>query len=185
MLEAIQNVDQQILDFIQNNMRSEWLDKIMVFFSFLGNGGLIWIVLAVLLLGFRKYRKTGLTMGFALLIGLFVGNLILKNLVARARPCDVQPIVDMLIARPSDYSFPSGHTLSSFECAIVLFCNKKSWGVPALILASLIAFSRMYLYVHYPTDILSGLLIGIGSAVLAMALWKSKSLQTVEERFCR
>lgn len=185
MLDVIQNWDQQVLEFIQANLRSDWLDPIMVFLSFLGNGGLLWIVIAVLLLGFRKHRKTGLTMGFALLLGLFFGNLIIKNVVARPRPCDVKPIMDMLIPRPSEYSFPSGHTLSAFECAFVLFFYKKSWGIPALCLASVIAFSRLYLYVHFPTDILAGILVGLGTALLAMTLWKIPALQKVEDRLCR
>ena len=96
-----------------------------------------------------------------MLIGLIIGNLLLKNLIARERPCWIDSEISMLIAIPKDYSFPSGHTLSSTISAVVLMRERKYFGIPAIILAILIAFSRMYLFVHFPTDILGGMLLGI------------------------
>ena len=132
--------------------------------------GIIWIIIAVILLIFRKTRKAGFMMGLALIMGLVVGNLTLKPLIARIRPYDVNPDVVLLINKLHDYSFPSGHTLASFEGAGVLMLTyRKKLGYPALVLAIIIAFSRMYLYVHYPTDVLAGLILGL---VFAFASYK-------------
>lgn len=141
-------------------LRSPALDALMVTFTKLGNGGLVWCALAVALLLFPKTRKTGLAVALALGIEVLFCNGLLKPLVARARPCEMSP-VSLLIARPTDYSFPSGHTGASFAAmSALLFSGNRLW-LPALALAAVIAFSRMYLYVHYPTDVLAGALLGI------------------------
>ena len=106
-------------------------------------------------------------MALALVLGLLIGNLTLKPLIARIRPYDANPDVTLLIDRLSDYSFPSGHTLASFEAAAVLLLQYRAKAIPALVLALLIAFSRLYLYVHYPTDVLAGALLGVAFAFLA------------------
>ena len=109
-----------------------------------------------------KMRKTGAVMTAALIIDLLLCNVILKNLVARTRPYDVNTGVQLLVSRLHDYSFPSGHTAASFTAVVALsFAGEKRAGKAALVLACLIAFSRMYLYVHYPTDVLGGVLVGI------------------------
>ena len=126
----------------------------------LGNGGIIWILTALILIATKKYRVTGIAVLAALLLNLLIGNIILKPLIARVRPCDINTAVQLLIPRPTDYSFPSGHTLSSFAAATVIFLRDKRFGIAALILASLIAFSRLYLYVHYLSDVLGGIVIG-------------------------
>ena len=118
-------------------------------------------MLSVLLLLFPKTRKAGLASGIALLFMLVTGNMILKPLVARLRPFAVNTAVELLIPPPTDFSFPSGHTYASFASASAIFRNSRRIGIPALILASLIAFSRLYLYVHYPTDVLFGILLVI------------------------
>ena len=127
----------------------------------LGNGGMIWIALAIVLLITRRYRWAGVAMLLALALDVVVSNMILKPLVARIRPCDVNTTVQLLIARPTDYSFPSGHTAASFAATFALYFSRKKLWIPALVLAVLISFSRLYLYVHYPTDILAGAMIGI------------------------
>jgi undecaprenyl-diphosphatase len=126
----------------------------------LGNTGIFWILLAVVFLCFRKTRKIGITMGIALIFGLIFGNLLLKPLTARIRPYDFDPSIVLLIPPEHEFSFPSGHTLASFEGAVSVFLYRKKWGIPALILAALIAFSRLYLMVHYPIDIIVGLILG-------------------------
>lgn len=150
----------QILDLIQN-MRTPVGDMVMMGISALGNAGAVWILLAAVLLAIPGKRRTGFILAAALLADLILCNGILKNVFARPRPCDVNTAVQMLIARPSGFSFPSGHTAASFASAAALWCagERKLWP-PALILACLIAFSRMYLYVHYPTDILGGVVFG-------------------------
>ena len=154
-------IEFRILDFLQG-MRTPVSDAVMCFITKLGNAGMIWIVLAVILLLIPKTRKTGIVMMAALCIDLVVCNGILKNLFARIRPCDVNTQIQLLIARPDDFSFPSGHTAASFAAVAALYFSgeRKLWK-PALVLVCLIAFSRLYLYVHYSTDILGGILVGI------------------------
>lgn len=165
MLDAIQNMDFAVLDAIQS-IRSGVLDAIMEFITHLGDGGFIWIALALLMLFVKKYRPCGAAAAMGLLMGLVIGNGILKNLIARERPCWINEAVQLLIESPHDFSFPSGHTLSGFVVAIVIFRHDKRFGVPALVLAALIAFSRLYLYVHFPTDVIAAIVLAI---ILAIA----------------
>lgn len=155
------NFDWTILQWIQENLRCTALDFLMPKITMLGNSGMIWIAIALVMLCTKKYRKHGIILLVGLLIGLLVGNVCLKNLVARARPCWIDPGVPLLIGNPTDYSFPSGHTLSSVIAATILYDTDKRFGIPAIILAVLIAFSRLYLYVHFPTDVLAAALLGV------------------------
>ena len=123
--------------------------------------GILFILLGALFLIFRQTRRCGLFLLLALLVGLLICNITLKPLIARIRPYDLKQGIDLLIEAPTDFSFPSGHTNASFVFATVIFCTNKKWGVGAFILAALIAFSRLYLYVHYPTDVLAGIVCGI------------------------
>ena len=160
-MPTITDIDFKILDLIQNHFSCSFLNFLMPKITFLGNWGLIWIIIAIIMLFFVKYRKTGIMVGIGLLQGAVVGNVILKNLIARERPCWINEMVHILISVPQDYSFPSGHTLSSFISATIIMHTDKQMGIAAYMLASMIAFSRLYLYVHFPTDILAGILIGI------------------------
>lgn len=166
-----ENFDLPILEWIAANLRSAFMDTFMPLITLLGDAGIFWIAVAVVLLFIPKYRKVGLSMGAALILGLLVCNVTLKPLVGRIRPYDYQLIhfqktIELLIETPHDFSFPSGHTIASFEAATVLMIHNKKMGIPAMILAVLIAFSRMYLYVHYPTDVLCSVVLGIGFAFL-------------------
>lgn len=163
--------DLPILDWIQETMQCAFLDKTMPIVTLFGDGGVFWIGIAVLLLFFAKYRKTGFSMGMALVLGLVVCNITLKPLVARIRPYDFQlqefgREISLLISAQHDFSFPSGHTIASFEACTVLLLHDKRMGIPATVLAILIAFSRLYLYVHYPTDVLVSLVLGIAFGLL-------------------
>ena len=167
-----QQFDLPILDWIAEHLWCPFLDGVMPFVTHLGDGGILWIALAVILLCFPKYRKTGFAMSAALLMGLLICNLWLKPWIGRLRPFDYQlqcynRLIPLLIEAPTDYSFPSGHTIASFEAATVLLIRHKKWGIMAMVLAVLIAFSRLYLYVHYPTDVLSSIVLGIGIAFAA------------------
>ena len=162
-MNPITKVDLQILDLIQRYIRCDFLDKVLPAITKLCDHGLVPIIAAVLLLTIPKTRRIGLSMGIAFICGGLIGNLFLKNVVARIRPYDLTDF-DVIIERLSDYSFPSGHTLIAFETAVVLLILLKGrarWiAIVTTVLASIIAFSRLYLYVHYPTDILAGIVLG-------------------------
>ncbi len=156
-----------ILDFVRENLTNPFLDTVMPFITKFGDDGIFWIALSVIFIVFKKTRKMGICMGISLLIGFITGNLLLKNLFARIRPYDLNTDIEILVEHLSDYSFPSGHTLASFEAATAIMLNNKKIGVMALIFATLIAISRIYLYVHYPSDVLFGIIMGTGIAFLA------------------
>ena len=168
--------DLPILEWIQANLQSGFLDTVMPIITAFGNGGIFWIACAVLLMFLPKTRRIGFGMAFALTMGLVVCNIILKPGVARIRPYDLQAelgvTIRLLCEAQHDFSFPSGHTIASFEAAVVMLKNSKKLGIPAMILAILISFSRLYLYVHYPTDVLASVILGtlfalIGDAIAA------------------
>ncbi len=165
-----------ILHWIQENLTCPFLDTIMPYVSRFCDGGSGWIFVALVLLCFPKTRKIGITIGVALLIGLLGCNAILKPLVDRTRPFVWDPHVSLLLPPPTDASFPSGHSTAAFEGAVVLFLYHKKWGIPALCLAASVAFSRLYLYMHYPTDVLCGSILGTlsGIAAYAMVNWLYK-----------
>ena len=167
------NIEFFVLDLLQG-LHFDLLDSLMVAVTTLGNGGAVWIAIGVLMLFFKKYRRVGVAVLLGLLMGLLIGNLGIKNLVARERPCAINTAVELLIPYPSEYSFPSGHTLSSFIASTVIFLNSKRLGVYAYVLASLIAFSRLYLYVHFPTDIIGGIVLGL--LLGAFSHWTLKRL---------
>lgn len=157
-----------VLYGIQDLCGSPWMDQIMLWLSFLGDKGGFWIILALCLLARTSTRKIGLVMAAALVIDLVLTNGLLKPLVARTRPF-VTAGVSLLVPPPTDGSFPSGHTAASFAAAMSLWFMKSRLAKPALLLAALIAFSRLYLFVHYPTDIAGGILAG---TLAAYAAWK-------------
>ena len=166
-----ENFDLPILDWIAANLWCPFLDAVMPVITLLGDAGIFWIAIAVVLLFFPKTRKIGLGMGAALIIGLLLCNVTMKPLFARIRPYDYQlehfgVTIKLLIEAQHDFSFPSGHTIASFEAATVLLIHNKKAGIPAMILACLIAFSRLYLYVHYPTDVITSVILGIGIGIL-------------------
>ena len=175
--------DLPILDWIQAHLQSGLMDTIMPIITMFGDAGIFWMIWATLLLFFPKTRRTGLGMWFAMAMGLLICNIIMKPAIGRMRPYDYQIDIlgktwndlliggKLLVETPHDFSFPSGHTIASFEASTVLLLNSKLMGIPAVILAILIAFSRMYLYVHYPTDVIfsvfAGILFGIIGNLIA------------------
>ena len=159
MLFGTETFEIQILELIQKVFDGQLFDFLMPLLTTVGNMGIIWILIGVLLLCIPKYRKNGVMLLLGLLIGFLLGNVLLKNLVARPRPFVFKENALLLIKAPQDLSFPSGHTLSSFVATFSLYRANKAFGRCALVLAVIIAFSRMYLFVHYPTDILGGILL--------------------------
>ncbi len=174
--------DLPILDWIQAHLQCGFLDFLMPIITLFGDAGIFWMAFAALLLFFPKTRRIGVGMFIAMILGLIVCNITLKPLVGRMRPYDYQiqklgrtwnDLLQggkLLVKTPHDYSFPSGHTIASFEACTVLMLNDKRMGIPATILAFLIAFSRLYLYVHYPTDVIFALFAGILFGVLGNLL---------------
>ena len=158
----LMEIESAILLWIQNNLRCGLLTPVMRVITTLGNGGAFWIVLTLLLLIFKRTRRMGVYCAASMLLTLLVVNLCIKPLAARTRPYELIEGLQILVSRPQDYSFPSGHSANSLTCAWTIFrLAPKKYGVPALVLAVLIALSRLYVGVHYPTDVLAGAAIGI------------------------
>lgn len=170
------SLDQTILYWIQDNLSCGLLDLLMPKLTLLGSGGAIWLLAAGGMLCTKKYRRQGVILLAGLAVGVLVGNVCLKNLIARPRPCWLDNSVKLLVSSPTDYSFPSGHTLASTIGATVLTKTDRRFGWAAIPIAAIIAFSRLYLFVHFPSDILAGAVLGvaIGEAVYYLGLRRSK-----------
>ncbi len=185
MIELITTLDFYILNAIQN-MRNGFFDTIMPVITFMGSGGAVWILIAIIMICFKKSRKYGIIIGAALLIGFIFSTNILKELVGRERPFNTEGALltaqNLLIGIPSGrYSFPSGHTISSFSSAAAVFMYNKRYGIGAYILAVLISFSRLYLYVHFPSDVIAGAVLGILITVLSRFI-VNKIWEKINER---
>ena len=172
----MQTVELAILNFIQQ-LRSGPLDAAMRFVSWTGNHGTVWILLAVFLLLMKRQRVHGLAAAVALILDLVSCNLILKPLIGRTRPFAFAPELELLVPPPLDASFPSGHTAASFAVVFALKASGSPLWKPALVWAVLMAFSRLYLYVHWPTDVLGGIVLGA-----AVGWIGAKIVQKVESR---
>lgn len=167
-----------ILDKIEDLFEHDVMDTIMKGITHLGDAGIIWIIITLCLLISKQYRKLGILMAIGLILGLIIGNGIVKNLVSRQRPFELADSINrnffIKIDKPTDRSFPSGHTQASFIAATILMMAKRKFGIPALILAFLIGFSRLYLKVHFPTDVLGGMLMGIAIGLIVWFVYKWK-----------
>lgn len=170
-MEHIQYLDMEILKYIHSTS-NVMFDKIMPWITSLGNGGTIWIVIIALLLLSKKYRRVGILAAISLALVTLFGEGILKNIVQRPRPFTEIKYIKLLISKPGTYSFPSGHAASSFAVAYVIGKKIKPLKITAYILAILIAYSRLYLFVHYPTDIIGGIVLGVLTASLILYLDK-------------
>lgn len=167
MFQFLLELDGRILIWIQDMMRSGLLTPIMVFVTKLGNGGAFWILLSLGLLIPKKSRTIGIMMLLSLGVTFIIDNVLLKNLVGRIRPYEAVYGLERLVEKQKDFSFPSGHTGSSFAAAVIIFLGMpKKYGIPAIVLAFLISFSRLYVGVHYPTDVLCGAVIGTIVAIV-------------------
>jgi Membrane-associated phospholipid phosphatase len=172
-MDFLINLDGNILLWIQEYIRQDWMEGIWKWITMLGDSGWFWIALSILLMIPRQTRWIGITSLAALVIGALITNVTLKNLVARTRPYEVIDGLVLLIEKQKDYSFPSGHTCASFAAAGVYWrMMPKKYAVLLLILAALIACSRLYVGVHYPSDVLAGLAIGLFAAWAAWHLQK-------------
>lgn len=149
------------MEYLQENFRSDFLDRVMPKISATANLGIIWLLIACIMTLSTKYKNTGKILIKALILSTVVCNVILKPLFDRERPFDANEKVESRIKEPTDPSFPSGHTMASFVAAMVILCANPVLGIAAFILAALIAISRLYLMVHYPSDIIAGTWFGV------------------------
>lgn len=177
-MSVLTAIDATMLLYIQEHLRADIWSPVWTLVTALGDGGFIWILISALLLIPRRTREIGIASLLSMGLCFVCSNLLLKNLFARVRPFDAVEGLIALIPHPSDYSFPSGHTTASFACALVLLRTlPKRYGVAALILAVMIAFSRLYVGVHYPSDILGGFAVALAGSTLALFLCKKRLLR--------
>lgn len=173
-MEWLLEMDGQLLLWLKETFAHPVLDRLMIFISALGDSGFCWIALAALflLLGMKRkvWRQRGCLLLFSLAIDALLCNVLLKPLVGRTRPYELLGY-ELLIPPMNDPSFPSGHTAASFAAAAALFAMDWRWGIAAYVFAAVMGFSRLYLGVHFPTDVLAGALLGIAAAKLALFLW--------------
>ncbi len=170
MAALLQQFDESVLFFIREQLRNPVMDRFMVFVTSLGNAGFLWIFIAFLLLCRKRYQKCGIALICALSLTMLISDELLKPLVGRLRPNMRFPELPLLIGQIRSYSFPSGHSSAAFASATVLFSYYKHAGMLAYVAAALIAYSRLYLFVHYPTDVLAGILLG---SVIAFLIVKA------------
>ena len=162
-------IDFSILYWIQDHIVCAALTPVMKLFTTLGNGGILWIIIGILLLFFKKTRSIGIAALLSLALVAIRNNEIIKAIVQRPRPFTYVDI-ELLITAPGGYSFPSGHTSSSFAAATAVFLKNKKLGAVLLVCAALIGFSRMYFFVHFPSDVFVGMIEGILTAVAVTLL---------------
>lgn len=157
----LSEIEREILFFIQNHLHNEILDKVMIFITFLGDRGFVWILLSLILILNKKYRYIGILTLISLMLCTIIGEGIIKNIIGRPRPFTDYPSINLLIKPLKSFSFPSGHTASSFAAAGVLIKYFKKYRIIIIVFACVMAFSRLYLFVHYPGDILAGIVLGL------------------------
>lgn len=185
-MDWLLNLDGNILLWIQEYVRADWMNGFWRFITSLGDDGRFWIALGLVMLFFKKTRVPGGAGLLAMALNFLATNITIKNIVARPRPYVSIEALEILIEQPGEFSFPSGHTSSSFAFAFAFYLlMTKKYGVPALVLAALIGISRLYVGVHYPTDVLGGLVIGVlcGLAVVRGIPWlreRMKGAKTAE-----
>ncbi|MGN0156613.1 MAG: phosphatase PAP2 family protein [Lachnospiraceae bacterium] len=173
MLEELMMLDGNILLWIQEYLRVEPLTIILSFITHLGDMGIIWIVISLLLLLRKGTRRAGMMSLISLALCFCVTNLFLKNLFNRIRPYEVVNGLELLIEKQKDFSFPSGHSASSFASAVVLYKTlPKRYGVIILGMAFIISLSRLYVGVHYPSDVIAGIMIGTITAIAVIMVQK-------------
>lgn len=162
--------EHSVLNYIQDNLHTARMDRVMPVITHLADGGIAWFIVCALLACREKTRMLSFSILVSLAIEALVCNLIIKPAAQRKRPCDLNPDVPLLIRRPTDPSFPSGHTGASFAAVAALYMAHHVLWIPSCILACMIGYSRIYLYVHYPSDVIIGAILGIMAAIMAQPL---------------
>ena len=174
MIIFFNNIDQTILFFIQTNFHTPILNKVMILFTAAGDKGFVWILISLLLLINKKTRYIGMVTLGALVLSTIAGEGILKHIIQRPRSYVDFPSIQLLVGKPTTYSFPSGHTASSFAAAYVLSKYLKKISPLIWIVAITIAFSRLYLFMHYPSDVVAGIVLGLICGKVALYMYEHK-----------
>lgn len=171
-MEAVLQFDTAVQEAVRTVLQGPLTDWIMVFLSTVGDYALLWLIIAAGFILSKKYRKYGFLLCAALVAGFLVSSCVVKPLVGRIRPCTLHPEVPLLIPREEGFSFPSSHTVTGFASAAAIWLAERRWGIAAFAAAAMIGLSRVYLYVHYPTDVLAGAVLGILVTIGLYALQK-------------
>lgn len=179
MISYLKNIDIKVLRILNDNLRYGILDRIMPMITFLGSGGLVWFIVSIYLISNEETKVQGYMIITSLVVTTILGEGIIKHIIKRARPFVDMIEHKLLISKPITYSFPSGHTASSFAAAGVLVAMNNKLSVYAVILASLIAFSRVYLNVHYPTDVVTGIILGLLCSKIVLAIFESEVINYI------
>lgn len=169
-MNLISKTDRAVIHFIDQHLTSRFMDKFMSVMTMLGDLGIVWMVTGIFLIPMPKYRIYGISMMIIVMFSAFLGDVVIKPLVRRLRPFVKNKTIRLIIRNPGGYSFPSGHTSSSVGAAYVLMKMNVWVGIAGIIVAALIAFSRIYLHVHYPTDVFAGAALGLICGVLILEL---------------
>ena len=172
MVEWITKLDFTVLYWIQENIRTEWLDSVCAFLSWAFELGIPWLILGVVLFCFKKTRAAGAMLVVAVVITFFFNELAVKNAVNRERPCTIDTTIPLAVEKPTSFSFPSGHTASCFAAAGVLMFTHKKIGIPLILFAVIMGLSRMYLFVHFPTDVIAGAVMGLLMAWVTVLIFR-------------
>ena len=163
-LQSIRNFDSSFMNWIQSHVKTDFMDRAMLFCTKLGDRGAIWIVYAVICVCSARLRQVGMNLTMCVSASAFLGNFAIKPIFRRTRPCNADHSRRLLLARPGDSSFPSCHTMTSFAAAVVTAWQAGGLlGATSFMFASMISFSRVYLYMHYPSDVLAGMAFGIAT----------------------
>lgn len=168
---TLMNLDAQWFYFVNQSLHNAFFNVVMPIITYTGENGLIWLCLAVFLyVSGPQRRRTSFLMLLALLFSFVLGEEILKHIIQRPRPFLSLEGVNLLVTSPGSFSFPSGHTASAFASSLVIARKIPRLAWPLILLAVLMAFSRVYVGVHYPLDILGGALLGAICARLVLGL---------------
>lgn len=159
-MDTIYNIDFAILEALQQ-IHCAFLDIVLGAFTYIGEAGIIWAAAALILLALKRGNAASLAIFISLALEGVFNELIVKHIFQRPRPFTLHPWVDTVVHRPSSWSFPSGHTCTAFAAATAIFCFNKRLGIAAYAVAAVIGFSRNYFYIHFPSDVLCGALLGV------------------------
>ena len=177
MVENLMNLDSNILLFLQEYVRNPIVNAFLIPFTLSNNAGIACILIVAVFIYFKNLRKVGILMSISLILEFILTNLIIKNWVARIRPYEVIDGLTLIVSKAHDFSFPSGHTGSAFALAVVIFMvMERKYGIIALALASLMGFSRLYVGIHYPSDVLGGIVLGVITSIIAVKCFPDSSM---------